>query len=498
MNPRLILLGLALAAPGLTGCRDNPLSGGTAQAQPAPAQKLPAQDRALSIDLPTLAPLVDAVRTAVINVEVKSRIDVSSLPPGHPDLGEGSQGGERDDFWDRFFGQRDPRRREEFLRQGQGSGFLIESSGLALTNNHVVAEASAITVRLEDGRRFDAEVAGRDPLTDIAVIRLKGKPTGLPTVKLGDSEAMAVGDWTVAIGNPFGLASSVSAGIISAKARQIGAGPYDNFLQTDAAINPGNSGGPLFNLKGEVIGMNTAIAGLGTGIGFAVPSNMIRTLLPQLEKGEPIVRGWLGVAIQDLTPAIARALQAPVEKGAVVADVTGNTPAAKAGLKNDDIIVAVDGQPITTAAELSAAVAGKKPGTTATLTLYRGGKKVDLPATVGTRPDLEGVQRRPRGEGGQQEERQQRLGMSLKDLDPAAARGLGISGGAIITEVRPGSPADEAELQPDWVVVEAAGRPVKNAAELRKTLKDAKKGSSLLLRLQTEQGRIIRAITIPK
>ncbi len=191
-----------------------------------------------------------------------------------------------------------------------GSGFIIDPSGIVLTNNHVVQGAVSIRVRLNDRREFDAKILGRDPATDVAVIKLQGKVENLPVVKLGDSDAIKVGDWVVAIGNPFGLASSVSVGIISAKAREIGASQYDDFLQTDAAINPGNSGGPLFNLKGEVIGINTAIVGGGSGIGFSVPSNMVTALLPQLEKNGQVVRGYLGVGIEDLHAEVAKGLGA--------------------------------------------------------------------------------------------------------------------------------------------------------------------------------------------
>src|SRR5713226_2480902 len=259
------------------------------------------------IGLPSLAPLVESVKSAVVNVDVQSRVTASQFSTGSE---------ESDDFFDRFFGApgRGGRRRgREQIRQGLGSGFIIDSNGTVLTNNHVVEGAVAIRVRLDDGRTFDAQVVGRDPLTDVAVIRLKGKVEKLPFVRLGDSDAMRVGDWVVAIGNPFGLASSVSAGIISAHGRNITGSSYDDFLQTDAAINPGNSGGPLFNLRGEVIGINTAIVGGGTGIGFAVPSNMARDMLGQLEKGK-ISRGWLGVGIQDLTSELAKALNAPVSK----------------------------------------------------------------------------------------------------------------------------------------------------------------------------------------
>src|SRR5262249_53642510 len=274
------------------------------------------------------------------------------------------------------------------IRQGAGSGFIIHPNGTVLTNNHVVEGADAIRVRLEDGRSFDANVLGRDPLTDVAVVKLKGKVENLPVVPLGDSDSMKVGDWVLAIGNPFGLASSVSAGIISARARQIGAGPYDDFLQTDAAINPGNSGGPLFNLKGEVIGINTAIVGGGTGIGFAVPSNIAKALLPQLEKEGAVSRGYIGVHIQDLNPDLAKGLSVPVKEGAVISDVVDDGPGKAAGLQRDDVVTAIDGQKVSSGGALSRAVGLKRPGTTSTLNVYRGTKQMELKVHLATRPDL--------------------------------------------------------------------------------------------------------------
>jgi serine protease Do len=284
--------------------------------------------------LPSLAPLVESVKGAVVNVDVQAK-------------GSGGMGQGDNPFFDRFFGGGEGGRggqRREPIRQGSGSGFIIDPKGLVLTNNHVVEGAVAIRVRLDDGRSFDAEIVGRDPLTDVAVIQLKGKVENLATVKLGDSDALRVGDWVVAIGNPFGLASSVSSGILSARARDIHSGPYDDFLQTDAAINPGNSGGPLFNLKGEVVGINTAIVGGGTGIGFAVPSNLVKALLPHLEKDGAVTRAWLGIGIQDLTQDLAKAMQLPVTEGAIVSQVNDGSPAGKAGMRADDVIVAIDGQ----------------------------------------------------------------------------------------------------------------------------------------------------------
>ncbi len=236
-----------------------------------------------------------------------------------------------------------------------GSGFVIDPRGYILTNNHVVEGAFNIRVRFADGRALEAEVLGRDPLTDIALIKLKSPPANLPVLRLGDSDAMRVGDWVVAIGNPFGLASSVSAGILSAKAREIGATPYDDFLQTDAAINPGNSGGPLFNLRGEVIGMNTAIVSGGAGIGFAVPSNLAKAIIPQLEKNGTVTRGYIGVKLQTLTPELAKALNVPPTTGALINEVTKNSPGDKAGSSPTTWWSRLDGKKVDSSSALSRA-----------------------------------------------------------------------------------------------------------------------------------------------
>jgi serine protease Do len=321
----------------------------------------------------------------------------------------------------------------------------------------------------------------------------------LPVVALGDSDAVRVGDWVLAIGNPFGLSSSASLGILSAKARNIHAGPYDDFLQTDAAINPGNSGGPLFNMRGEVVGMNTAIVGGGTGIGFAVPSNLVRTLLPQLREKGAVTRGWLGLGAQDLTPGLGEALGLPVRKGAVVVQVEPDTPAGHAGLKPDDVVTAINGQPVTSAAELTRNIGRLQPGTQVTLSTYRGTQAREVPVKLGTRPDLEGVraQTQPREEASP--EARSRVGLSITDVDPrlAAARGLPRAG-ALVVGVAPGSAAEQAELVPGMVVVEAGGQPVRSGADLLRRLKQARPGEVLLLRVQAGEARLLRALTLPK
>ncbi|PTL78277.1 trypsin-like peptidase domain-containing protein [Vitiosangium sp. GDMCC 1.1324] len=477
--PRSALAGALLAALPML-----------ARAQTAAPAATPLQPAIREVQaLPSLAPLVESVKGAVVNVDVQSR---SSM----------SEDGENP-LMERFFGGGMGSRgqRREPIRQGTGSGFIIDPKGMVLTNNHVVEGAVSILVRMDDGRSFDAEIVGRDPLTDVALIRIKGKVDNLPTVKLGDSDALRVGDWAVAIGNPFGLASSVSSGIISARARNIHSGPYDDFLQTDAAINPGNSGGPLFNLKGEVVGINTAIVGGGTGIGFAVPSNLVKALLPQLEKDGAVTRAWLGIGIQDLTRELAKAMQLPVTEGAIVSQVNDNSPAGKGGVKADDVIVAIDGQKVGSGGELTRTVALKKPGSTSALEVFRDGKRQTLKVQLGTRPDLEGRSVRPRRDGDEAEQSSKaRVGVSLSNLDQRLVErtGLRSSQGALVTDVLPGSPAERAQLEAGMVVVEVDRKPVNTADELAKIIRQARSGSTLLLRVEVPGGgRFLRALQIP-
>jgi len=433
---------------------------------------------ARELALPSLAPLVDSVKSAVVNVDVQAA-SARSL--------------REEEFFERFFGFRHPQGREP-LRRGVGSGFIIDSKGLLLTNNHVVEGAVKIRVRLDDGRSFEGEVLGTDPLTDLALIRLKDVKGSLPVVKLGDSASMRVGDWVLAIGNPFGLASSVSLGIVSALDRNIHAGPYDQFLQTDAAINPGNSGGPLFNLKGEVIGINTAIVGGGTGIGFAVPSNVAKALLPQLEKEGAVTRGWLGVVIQDLTPKLAQGLKLSIHEGAIISSMAPNSPAQRAGMKPDDVIVAVNGEAVSSAASLTRVVGMQKPESTVKIKLYRAGKPLELNVRLGTRPDLETG--RPSKAGAppvEQEQKNPHLGLTVQDMNPRLAEALSLPRqGALVVHVQPGSPADEAGLAREMLIVEANGIAIRTGRQLLDVLSSAASKQVLLLRVQLpgKDGRV--------
>jgi serine protease Do len=474
MRPSTLLSVLVLAS-NTTSAPPTPPKGPVVPAAalntPAPAEK------EKLATLPSFSGLVEAVKGAVVNVEVRQR--VKGAQPGR---GGGTGDSDEDELLRRFFGV-NPKQPQ--VQRGAGSGFIIREDGLVLTNNHVVQGAEEIRVRLDDGRTFEAKVLGTDPLTDLALVQLKdGTIKDLPVLKLGDSDALNVGDWVVAIGNPFGLATSVSAGIVSAKERNIGAGPYDDFLQTDAAINPGNSGGPLFNLQGEVVGINTAIVGGGTGIGFAVPSSFVKVELPQLEKGV-VQRGWLGISIQDLTPELAKALKVSEQHGAVVSDVPSGTPAKSAGLKPDDVIIGLNGGKVVSAMALSRAVGFMKPGEKVTLTVMHGGEKRDVKIQLGKRPDLEGVSKK---EAPAKEEPQEKFGVAFQDSPDGQ--------GAVITEVETGSPAERAGLVAGMTVIEADNVPVHNAADLLRVLSKAKTGQTLLLRLKVEGGKILRALPV--
>jgi serine protease Do len=278
--------------------------------------------------------------------------------------------------------------RQPEFRQGTGSGVIFRADGYILTNYHVVDGADQVLVTLNNEQEYQAHVVGRDPKTDLAVLRIQASEA-LPVATLGDSDALQVGDWVVAIGNPFGLDHTVTAGIVSAKGRVIGAGPYDDFIQTDASINPGNSGGPLLNMRGEVVGINTAIVPNGQGIGFAIPINTAKPLIPQLVSTGKVTRGYLGLNMQTLTPALTQTLKLSDRKGALVSEVTPGSPAAKAGLQRGDVIVTFDGKQVESAHDLATLVAATPVGKNVSVMILRDGNKQTVPLTVGRMPSDE-------------------------------------------------------------------------------------------------------------
>jgi serine protease Do len=380
-------------------------------------------------------------------------------------------------------GQRAPR------IQGAGSGVIISKDGYVLTNNHVIEGAKDVTVTLADHQEYKAKIVGRDPKTDLAVLKIEGKGT-FPAATLGNSDNLNVGDWVIAIGNPFGLNNTVTSGIVSAKGRVIGAGPYDNFIQTDASINPGNSGGPLFNMNGEVVGINTAIISQGQGIGFAIPVNTVKPLVPQLETKGSVTRGYLGVTIQTITPALAKALKLQDQKGALVADVTPDSPAAKAGVQRGDVIVAYNGKEVADNHDLPAMVAGTPVGEQSTVTILRNGQKMQLAIKVGELPSEQTAGNATSPEGSVQPA-QGKWGLQLQDLNPQLANQLNLESkkGVAVVGVKPGSQADEAGMQKGDIILEVNQQPVTSVHEAVKKL-DGPKDNNLLLLVQRGHAKL--------
>ncbi|HET6267983.1 MAG TPA: DegQ family serine endoprotease [Acidobacteriota bacterium] len=406
-----------------------------------------------------------------------------------------------DDFFRRFFGDQNPNQQRESRQNALGSGVIIDATGYILTNNHVVENADEIRVSSEDtggpNNGIVAKVIGRDPKTDLALIKITPK-TQLVAAPLGDSSLLQVGDWVIAIGNPFGLGHTVTVGVVSAKGRALG-GNYDDYIQTDASINPGNSGGPLLNIRGEVIGVNAAIAsqtGQSAGIGFAIPINLAKDILPQLKTTGRVIRGQLGVTIQtQWNDAMAR--EFGVDHGAVVSDVTKGSSADKAGIQRGDVIVQFNGKEIENGSDLPRLVAATKPGTEATLKLIRDKKEKTVNITIGTMKDTEVAENENQGEG---EEATTGLGLTVTDLDPQAVRQLDLDSdeGVLITRVKVNSPADEAGLQHGDVILEMNRQPVKDLATYRELAAKVKAGDTVLFLIFRRGGSFFVPVEIPK
>ncbi len=361
-----------------------------------------------------------------------------------------------------------------------GTGFVISEDGYIVTNNHVVEKVDSITVVFLDGSEHPAKIIGRDPKTDIALIRVETKEK-LPSLPLGDSDLVRPGDWVLAVGNPFGLAHTVTAGIVSAKGRAIGLGPYDNFIQTDAAINPGNSGGPLINLQGEVIGMNTAINPRANTIGFTVPINMVKEVLPQLKSQGHVTRGWLGVVIQPINEALQKSFKLPSKDGALISKIEPSGPAAQAGLKHGDVIIRFDGEVVAKMEDLPRLVARASVGKKVSIVVLRDGQEKTFSVKVGEMKEPELDDTSPIHEEAQSGFK---LGVRVQDLNDQIAAQLQIptTEGVVVTAVLPGSAAQSANLQPGDVILEIDRSPVKNVKELKTQLAKAKGQVLLLIR----------------
>lgn len=437
--------------------------------------------RMLPVDIPQL---FKDVSPAVVNISttqvVKFNRPQTRNPFGRQDP--------FDEFFNNFFG----RMPKEQKRRSLGSGFIISPEGYILTNNHVVEKADEVTVTLLDKEEFKAKVVGTDPKTDIALIKIDAKKK-LTYVELGDSDKLDVGEWVLAIGNPFGLGHTVTAGIVSAKGRIIGSGPYDDFIQTDASINPGNSGGPLFNLKGEVVGINTAIVQGGQGIGFATPIRLAKSVLGQLKEKGKVTRGWLGVYIQRLTPEAAENLGISGRQGALVSDVTSGSPAEKAGIRSGDVIVAFNGKEIRDEHDLPQAVASMTPGKTVDVRLLRDGKEMAIAVTIA---EMEGEPAKPAGG----HELSKNLGLTVQDITPEIAQRFEIENtkGVVVTGVEDGSPAEDAGFNEGDIIRvilrQNKRNPVTNAAEFAKLVMKFQSDKTILFLVERGDARILLTV----
>jgi len=421
--------------------------------------------------------LAEQVGPAVVNIQVeKATKGGTGLRQfqGQP-FGMNPFGDER--FKD-FFGKQLPP--QERRQGGIGTGFIIDKNGHIITNNHVVEDADKIKVKLKDEREFEARIIGRDPQTDLALIKIEAKGGDLPVASLGRSADLKVGQWVVAVGSPFGLEQTVTAGIVSAKGRVIGSGPYDNFIQTDASINPGNSGGPLLNLNGEVVGINTAIIAHGQGIGFAIPIDMAAQIVGQLKENGEVTRGWLGVNIQDLKGDLAEYYGSKHSEGVLVTDVVPGNPADKAGIKAKDIITAVNGEKVQNSRELTAKAATLPVGETTKITVVRDGKEKTFDVKVAKRPlTLADVGKPPVEKEGQ-------YGLQVTDLTPEIAKNLNVNRetGVVVVGVRPDSKAYKAGVQQGDLILEVNRRNVSSTGELKQLLAKYKGSDGVSLLVQ--------------
>lgn len=432
------------------------------------------------IAAPDFADLAKKLTPTVVNISTTKSQSPRMLrrAPGSPFGNDPFE-----DFFDRFF-ENQPRR--PFKEKSLGSGFIFSDEGYIITNNHVVAGADDIKVKLSDGREYKGEIKGTDEKLDLALIKIDAK-NHLPVAELGDSDTIRIGEWVMAIGNPFGLSQTITAGIVSAKGRVIGSGPYDDFIQTDASINPGNSGGPLFDASGKVVGINTAIVAGGQGIGFAIPINMARSVIMQLRETGKVTRGWLGVAIQPITPELAKSFGLESEWGALVADVTKDSPAEKAGLKLGDIILEFNGRQIHEFNELPRLVAATPVGTKTSLKLIRDGKPETKEVTIGLLSEVI-------GEG--QPVTQEKIGMRVSEITRELAMKLGLKDavGVVVTDVLPGGIAEQGGILPGDVIKEINSAKIDSLADYEKAVSLLKKNSFVRLLLKRGNSSLYVAV----
>ena len=465
------VVGLVALAPHL----------GFTSAAPAPiwSERPVAVTAAATVPAPNWVALTRALKPAVVNISTKR---VQDGPQMQSPFGN-------DDPFQQFFKQFGQPGRKTV--RSMGSGFIINPAGYIVTNNHVVDGATEIQVKIDDGREMPGKVVGRDPRTDLALLKVDA--TNLPVIPLGDSAELQVGEPVMAIGNPFGLERTVTTGIVSATGRVIGQGPYDDFIQTDASINPGNSGGPLINARGQAVGINAAIfsqSGGSVGIGFAIPVNQAKSVVTQLAAAGKVTRGWLGVMIQPLTPELAKGFNVPAGGGALVASVQDNSPAARAGVKAGDVITEFDGHKLTQTADLSKLVAATAVGREVPLTIVRDGKTVTLQSRIARmdEPDQPAVAQNDSGK--------EPLGLTVETVTPSVGRELGLADtrGVVVRGVRDSSPAEKAGIRPGDVITEVDHHPVTSAADMKQLLAKHAQGAPVVVLLHRDGNSLYAAL----
>ena len=464
-------------------------------AAPAPRQQVPMQapmqagvqapvvPAALPVASGSFAQVAEAVRPAVVNINTVMR-GGGGRTPVEEFFG--------DEFFRRFFGEGPERPQQQ---RSLGSGVIVDASGIALTNAHVVERATDIEVVTAEGKKHKAKVVGLDKRTDLAVLRLQGGGP-YPAAVLGDSDKVKVGDWVLAIGSPFGLQQTVTAGIVSAKGRSIGQGPFDDFLQTDAAINPGNSGGPLVNMSGEVVGINSAIlsrSGGNVGIGFSIPSNMAKRIYTELAARGKITRGWLGVSIQPLTPELAKSFGLKEPTGVLIADVVKESPADKAGLASGDVLMEFGGKKVDAPQDLQKAVAGTAPGKGVPMKVWRDKGEKTLEIKVGETPE-DSAQLEPSGKS------KSLLGLETRPITPEIARQLNLrtTEGVVVARVEEEGPAAEAGLQRGDVIREINRQRIRSAQDYERATQGLKPGDRVTVLLQRGPQSLYVAFTVAR
>ena len=498
--------GGVLFAPHLEANAKSPLFQTVAAATSTPAPLRAAQTGDAAPDLfkqgaPfSFADLVEHVSPAVVTVQVDREEKVQNQLDNVPEQ------------FRQFFGQNGQGQGRPQVQRGRalGSGFIIDAAGYIVTNNHVIDSETKVTVKLPDGREFEAKVVGKDEKTDVALLKIDGAKN-LPTVAFGDDHHLRVGDWVVAVGNPFGLGGTVTAGIVSAIGRDIGSGPYTDFIQIDAPINQGNSGGPTFDLSGRVVGMNSAIyspSGGSVGIGFAIPASEVQATVQQLRDHGAVNRGWLGVSIQDVTPEIASSVGAPDAKGAIVGEVIDKSPAAKAGFQQGDVILSLNGNVVNNANDLTRQVGGIPVGQQASFAVLRDGGRRTITATIEKRDDekLASASQTPSGGGANGDANTgavKSFGMRFMPITPAAREQFNVDDdvkGVIVTAVDPNSEADDKGFKPGDVIVSAGNKPVRAPADVTRAIADAKSAgrTTVLFLVSGEQGQHYVALRLDK